>query len=136
MKRFLGIFFTLVSLVVLFGCRAEPPAPTLDPIVGSWVDEYNMLKFDFSDELYDGYQSSSSEKRCKVYMIKGNSEILMTSRYYEITGNNTYEFSAPYGDYLISYYDFYFTLQDSTLYCLSSFYEENLGVSEVKFYKR
>lgn len=135
MKRFLGIFFALVSLVVLFGCRAEPPASTLDPIVGSWVDEYNMLKFDFSDELYDAYPPSSSEKKCKVYMIAGNSEILIENFLYEITGNSTYEFSAPYGCDLYDY-DFYFTLQDSTLYCLSSFYEENLGVSEVKFYKR
>ena len=131
MKRFSGIFFALVSLVVLFGCRAEPPASTLDSIVGSWVDEYNMLRFDFSDERY----SAENEKNCKVYMIEGNSEILIVSYYYEITGNNTYEFSAPYGCDLYDY-DFYFTLQDSTLYCLSSFYEESLGVSEVKFYKR
>lgn len=134
MKRFLGIFFALVSLVVLFGCRAEPPAPTLDPIVGSWVDEYSMLKFDFSDELYNG--ASSSEKKCKVYMIEGNSEILIDSHYYEITGNNTYEFSCPFVNIVLYGYDFYFTLSDSTLYCLSSFYEENLGVSEVKFNKR
>lgn len=126
MKRFLGIFFALVSLVVLFGCRAEPPA--LDSIVGSWVDEYNMLRFDFSDETY----CSANEKICKVYMIEGNSEILIVSYYYEITGNNTYEFCHSN----LNSNDFYFTLQDSTLYCLSSFYEENLGVSEVKFYKR
>lgn len=132
MKRFLGIFFALVSLVVLFGCRAEPPTSTLDSIVGSWVDEYNMLRFDFSDETY----SSANEKDCKVYMIEGNSEILIKSHYYEITGHNTYEFSSPQYSGVLYGHNFYFTLSDSTLYCLSSFYEENLGVSEVKFNKR
>jgi len=136
MKRFLGIFFALVSLVVLFGCRAEPPASTLDSIVGSWVDEYNMLRFDFSDEEYNN--SYQDRKKCKVYRIEGYSEILIESYYYKITGHNTYEFSCQHQDStsVLYGYDFYFTLSDSTLYCLSSFYEENLGVSEVKFNKR
>ncbi|MBQ4555027.1 MAG: hypothetical protein IJA53_07985 [Spirochaetaceae bacterium] len=136
MKKKLVIFFALVSLVVFFACKQEPPTTSSgnvtsgNPFVGSWVDEYNMLKFVFTDNYY-----SSSTKECYLYVLEGNSEILLESYCYKITGNNTCEYSCTTSSGLDDYY-FYFTLKGSTLYCYSNFYEDMVETSEVIFHKQ
>ncbi|MBQ8353207.1 MAG: hypothetical protein IJX32_01595 [Spirochaetaceae bacterium] len=61
MKRFLGIFFALVSLVVLFGCKEIPEdeyiyvyedTTSSNPLIGTWIDEEGLLSVDFySDKI-------------------------------------------------------------------------------------
>ncbi|MBO5137530.1 MAG: hypothetical protein J6B81_03415 [Spirochaetaceae bacterium] len=76
MKRFLGIFFALVSLVVLFGCKEIPEdeyiyvyedTTSSNPLIGTWIDEEGLSSVDFYSDKIGSIHSMAHNGFCLIY---------------------------------------------------------------------